>query len=172
MLLAKGSVVLACGVLMLASAAPFAQDRRGPSTADERKQALEYIRQWRLHPPGPQAKDQFSWVLKLFADVPDMTVHLCTILDKLPKGDQKDSSTVFGGQFMGQAEFLLENPGKEDDRLAEYQAGIEGALQVYELLLKTNPKDRQPNLDDLIQRREAGALREFVNQRAAASCSK
>ena len=58
----------------------------------------------------------------------------------------------------------------KDDRLAEYQAGVEGALRVYEVLVKANPKDRQPYLDDLIQRREAGTLAQFVKERAEAAC--
>ena len=69
-----------------------------------------------------------------------------------------------------QAAFILQNPEKKDDRLAEYQAGVEGALRVYEVLVKANSKDRQPYLDDLIQRREAGTLAQFVAERASASC--
>ena len=60
--------------------------------------------------------------------------------------------------------------GKGDDLQAEYQAGVEGALRVYELLLKANPKDRDPYLDDLIRRREHGTLTQFVKERAVAAC--
>lgn len=163
------AAVVGCG-LLLASAVSFSQDRRGPSTEQERQQALEYIHSWQADPLGPKAKDQFGWVLKWVADVPDLTVHVCTLLDKLPKGDKKDSSTVFGGLFMAQTAFLIENPDKRDDRMAEYQAGVDGALHVYEVLLKANPKDRQPYLDDLIQRRDAGTLAQFVKESAAANC--
>ena len=64
------------------------------------------------------------------------------------------------------------HPDKRDDRLGEYQAGVEGALRVYEVLLKANPKDRQPFLDDLIERRESGTLAQFVKERAEAACKK
>ena len=143
---------------------------RGPSTVDERKQMIENIHAWQTNPLGPQAKDEFGSVLKFFADVPDLTVHVCTILDKLPKGEKKDASVVFGGEFMGQAAFVLENAGKPVDRDAEIQAGVEGALQTYEMLLKANPKDRQPYLDDLVQRRESGTLAQFVHQRSTEAC--
>ena len=172
MYLRRVSVVLVGCALLLTPIVSSAQDRRGPSTADERKQALEFIHEWQSDPLSPQAKDQFSWLLKWFADVPDLTVHVCTILDKLPKGDKKDSNTIFGGEFMGQAEFVIENPDNKDNRLAEYKAGVEGALRVYELLLKTNPKDREPYLDDLVQRRDAGTLAQFVKERAATACEK
>jgi len=147
--------------------------RRGrpwPSTPEERKQAIEYIHAWQADPLGSQAKDQFAWVLKFFADVPDLTVHVCTILDRLPKGEKKDANTIFGGEFMAQSAFVIENLDRKADLLAEYQAGTEGALRVYELLLKANPKDREPYLDELLQRRENGTLADFVKERSVAAC--
>jgi len=161
------AVSLACGILFTSAAA--AADR-GPSTPEERKQVLEHIHAWQADPLGSQAKDHFAYVLKWFSDVPDLTVHVCIILDKLPKGDKKDASTVFAGEVMGQEAFVLENPGKSSDKLAELQAGVESALRTYELLLKANPKDRQPYLEDLIQRRDNATLAEFVKTRATAGC--
>jgi len=157
------------GYALLAASLPAYSADRGPSTPEERKQALEYIHNWQADPLGPHAKEQFGWVLKWFVEMPDQTVHVCTILDKLPNGDKKNGSTIFGGAFMGQAAFVLENPDNKDLQ-AEFRAGVEGALKVYEGLLKSNPKDRQPYLDELIQRREAGTLEQFVKDRAAESC--
>jgi hypothetical protein len=157
------------GVLVFASTAAYAADR-GPSTPEERRQAIEYIHAWQADPLGPQAKDQFGWVLKWLAEVPDITVHVCTIFDKLPKGDKKDGSVIFGSEFMGQAAFVLEGLGKQSDVEAEYEAGVLSALRVYENLLKTNPKDRQAYLDELVQRREAGTLQQYVRERAAIVC--
>jgi hypothetical protein len=162
------AALVGCTLLLAPIAANAAN--RGPSTPEERKQALEHIHAWQADPLVSNAKEHFGWVLKWFVDVPDLTVHTCMILDKLPKGDKKDGSTIFGGEFMAQAAFAIENPDSRGDLLAEYQAGVEGALRVYEVLLKANPKDRQPYLDDLLQRREAGTLAQFVKERAAAAC--
>jgi len=155
-------------MLLIAPIAAVAD--RGPSTPDERKQVIELIHAWQASPLGPQAKDQFATVLKFFADVPDLTVHVCMILDKLPKGDKKDGNVIFGGAFMAQAAFVIENVDKMPVLLDEYQAGTEGALRVYELLLKANPKDRESYLDDLILRRENETLAEFVKERSLAAC--
>lgn len=162
------AAILLGSVFVMPSAATATD--RGPSTPEERKQALDFIHDWESNPLGPNAKDEFGWILKWIADVPDLSVHACMILDKLPKGDKKDSTTIFGGAFLSQVQFIIENPGERDDRIAEYQAGVEGALHVYEVLLKTNPKDREPYLDDLIQRRDTGSLAQFVKERAEASC--
>jgi hypothetical protein len=153
--------------LLVAPIAANAADR-GPSTPEERKHALEYIHAWQADPLGPNAKAQFGWILKWVSEVPDITVHVCMLIDKLPIGDKKDSSTIFGAEMMAQTAFVIENPDKRNDLLAEYQAGVEGVLHVYELLLKANPKDKQPNLDDLVQRRDAGTLADFVKERAVA----
>ena len=162
--------LVGCVCLMVPIAATAAD--RGPSTPEERRQVIELIHAWQANPLGPQARDQFRAVLKFFADVPDMTVHVCMILDKLPKGDKKDGNTIFGGAFMEQAAFVIENADKKPVLLDEYQAGTEGALRVYELLLKANPKDRESYLDDLLQRRENGTLADFVKERSLAACEK
>jgi hypothetical protein len=167
MFIRKISATLVGCALLLASISANAADR-GPSTPEERKQALEYIHAWQADPLGPNAKDQFGWILKWVAGVPDITVHVCMIFDKLPKGDKKDSATIFGAEMLAQTAFILENPDKKDDRIAEMKAGVDGALRVYELLLKANPKDRQPYLDDLVQRRDAGTLADFVKERTVA----
>ena len=160
------------GFALVAVVVPSYAADRGPSTPEERKQALAYIHDWQADPLGVHAKEQFGWVLKWFVEMPDQTVHVCMILDKLPKGDKKDGATIFGAAFMGQAAFVLENPDKKNDLQAEFQAGVEAALNVYAALVKSNPKDREPYLEELIARREAGTLTQFVHDRAAASCGK
>jgi hypothetical protein len=83
---------------------------RVPSTPEDRKQALEFIHYWQTDPLGPHAKDHFAWVLKWFADVPDLTVHVCTVFDELPKGDEEDANTNFAAEFMSQAPMCLRTP--------------------------------------------------------------
>jgi hypothetical protein len=94
------------------------------------------------------------------------------ILETQPKSGKKDSDVIVGAEVFSQLAFLFEHPDKKDDRVAEFQAGVEGALRVYELLLNNNPRGRRPYLDDLIQRRAAGTLANDVKARAAAQCMK
>jgi len=156
-------------VLLLTPVTSFAADR-GPSMPEERKQALDYIHDLRTNPLGANAQQERSWLLKWLADIPDVTVHVCMIFDKLPKPDKKDSASIIFAQMAAQAEFILTHPEQKDDRQAELLSGARGALQVYEVLLGSNPKDRQPYLDDLIQRRDAGTLSDFVKEREASAC--
>ncbi|MGD0786589.1 MAG: hypothetical protein ABR898_01305 [Terracidiphilus sp.] len=169
MFLRNISAALVGCALLAAPVAATAADR-GPSTPEERKQALEYIQDFEANPLGPHAAQERDWVLQWIIEVPDIHVNMCMILDKLPKGDKKDASSIFIAETFSQTAFLIQHPDKQDDSLAQYQAGVNGALRVYEVLLKANPKDRLPYLDDMIQRREAGTLAQFVKERAEAGC--
>ena len=88
-----------------------------------------------------------------------------------PKGDKKDGLTLFTAMLFAEISFALQNPGKQDDYHAQFQAGVEGVLKIYQVLLKSNPRDQQPFLDDLIQRRDAGTLVQWVSERAATFCN-
>ncbi|HME58859.1 MAG TPA: hypothetical protein VKF63_11025 [Terracidiphilus sp.] len=154
------------GCALLAAPASAIAAGRGPSTPEERKQALDYIQHFMADPLNPALKPEIQWLFRWVVEVPDIHVNLCSILDKLPKGDKQDRPTLFTAMFITQVAFALQNPDKQDDLLAQYQAGIEGVLRIYETLLKSNPKDREPYLDDLIQRRDAGTLPQWVKKRA------
>jgi hypothetical protein len=165
------SAALAALLLLLAPAASSAADR-GPSTPEERKQALDIIQRFQADPLDQSLKQEQKWVVQWMMEIPDVHVDLCAILDKLPKGDKKDGMTLFSAMVLAQTAFVLRNPDKQDDTLAQYQAGVEGVLSTYALLLKAKPTDRQSYLDDLIERREAGTLAQFVKERADSACHK
>ncbi|MGA9071630.1 MAG: hypothetical protein WB424_15300 [Terracidiphilus sp.] len=145
--------------------------QRGPSTPEERKQALEYIQHFEADPLNANLKPEIQWLTEWTIEIPDVHVNLCTILD-FPKKDKKDSQTLFTAMFFAQVKFALEHPEAQTDHIAEYQAGVEGALRIYESLLKTRPKDQQTYFDDLIHRRDTGVLSQWVKERADAICHK
>ena len=163
------SAVLLGSALLLAPIAAIAADR-GPSTPAERKQALEYIHHFQADPLNPDLRAEREWVIRWSMAVPDLVVHLCPDVAKLPKGDKKDGLTLFTAMTFAVTAYALESTHKQDDALAQYQAGVEGVLNTYAVLLKSKPKDRESLLDDLIQERAAGTLAEFVRERADETC--
>jgi hypothetical protein len=156
--------------LLLTPLAASAADR-GPSTAAERKQALEYIHHFQADPLNPNLTPEIQWVVKWTMEVPDIRLDLCVSFFKLPKADSRDGQILFNAMVLAQTAYLLENRDRQDDKLAELEAGVEGVLNVYEVLLKANPNDREPYLDKLIKQREDGTLAKFVEQRATSSCN-
>lgn len=163
------AALVGCAVLSMPSASVAAD--RGPSTPEECKQALQYIRDFETNPLSSESVQRREWVLKWIIEVSDIHVSMRVILDKLPKGNKKDSSDILVAETFSQTAFLIQNPDKQGDLIAQYQAGVEGALKVYEVLLAANPKDRQTFLDDLVQQRNQGSLGQWVKQRASASCN-
>jgi len=168
MFLGKISASLMGCALLLAPVSSLAADR-GPSMPEERKQALEYIQHIEADPLNPSLKPEIQWVTMWAIQVPDIHVSACMLVN-LPKGDKKHSQTLFTGMMLAQTAFAIQHLNQPADLHQEYQAGVEGLLRAYEKVLAANPKDRQPEIDDLIKRREAGTLAEFVEERAASSC--
>jgi hypothetical protein len=152
--------------------APFSASAadRGPSTAAERNQALEYIHHFQADPLNPNLTAEIQWVVKWTIEVPDIHLDLCTSFFKLPKADSRDGQILFNAMVFAQTAYLLENLDHQDDKLAEIEAGVEGVLNVYEVLLKANPNDREPYLNKLIKQREDGTLTKFVEQHATSEC--
>jgi hypothetical protein len=170
MLLRHVSAAIAACALFLGTSAVSAADR-GPSTPEERQQALDYIHHFQADPLNVNLKPEIEWVTLWAIQVPDVHVSICLLVD-LPKGDKKHGQTLFTAMMLSQTAFAIQHRDDPPDVHAEYLAGVDGLLGAYEKVLAANAKDRQPALDDLLQRRQAGTLADYVKDRAAASCKK
>ena len=73
--------------------------------------------------------------------------------------------------FSGAA-FTIENPEKAGDRLAQFVAGVEGALRAYSAILQQKPEARSKSLDEILQKQSQGKLQEFVRDAADKGCRK
>jgi hypothetical protein len=162
--------VLAIFILLPLPVTASAADR-GPSTPAEPKQALEYIHRFQADLLNPDLTPQIQWVVKWTMEVPDIRLDLCTSFFKLTNAGSKDGQTLFNAMVFAQTAYLLENSDRQNNKLEELQAGVEGVLHVYEVLLKAHPKDRQPDLDKLIKQRNEGTLAKIVEKRATSSCN-
>jgi hypothetical protein len=150
-----------------------AQNKRGPSTEEERTHALAAIDDLEANPLGENAKEERRWLTVWLIEVPDIHVGFCLeLLPELPKGSKQDSD-IIGIQLMySGARYAIQHLGSSADSIDQYQAGVNGALKVYDALLAIRPKDRQAKLDDLLQRRTSGTLPEYVKERASAVCKR
>jgi len=158
------------GCIFLAIPAVLAADH-GPSIAEERKQALTIIRRYQADPFNVELQPQVQWVAQWTRDVPDIRLDLCMSFYKLDKAKKADGAALFTAMLLAQTALVLENPERRDDGIAQVQAGVEGMLHFYALLLKANSHDRQPYLDKLIKQRDAGTLTQFVKQHAPSACN-
>lgn len=143
----------------------LAQQKRGPSTPEERTKAVQFAHDLENNPLGPQAKNEREWFTLWLIEVPDITVEVCPRLLGPELPDKKKYGTEIFSQLMYvEAAFMIENPDKAKDGVSVHTAGVSGALKVYEAVLKEHPKAKLKALDEIVARRDKGELQNHVQE--------
>lgn len=157
--------LLALFALALAAAQAQPQPRR-PSTPEERAKVVEIARSLETDPLNKDAEEQRRWITLWSVRVSDITLKFCAGLLGPMKQSNYYSRAIVLQMMPSAAAFIVLNPDKAKDGIAAYTAAVEGSLRAYESILKTNPKETRPFLDDLIEKRERGELADYVRQAA------
>lgn len=159
----KSTVVAA--LVAVALALPVAAQQRGPSTAEERAQALQLARALEADPLHANARDARAWLTTWIVTVPDITVPVCgAFLGPVLESKKNHAPEIFIQGIFSSAAFAIEHPEQKADEHAMYLAGVEGSLRAYESIRKAKPKVTWPLLDDLIARRDRGELAQYVRE--------
>ncbi len=158
-------------VLALSCLASVAQEKRAPSTADERKRFVAVTRDVIRAPLDKSKSADVKWALQWLGDVPDVNVDPCPLpLEDLTTSGHPYSPKIFGAYVMSMGVYAIEHLGKPNDPAPQFLAGVEGALRAYQAILRAEPDAASEDLEDLLLKQRSGELREFV-QRAAAACA-
>jgi hypothetical protein len=154
---------------LLLTAPALASAARGPSTAAERKKAVELTRKLEKQPLARSSNQDRAWLLEFIVEAPDFEVKSCTgPLDALAKDEENPYARVLYVQSVfGMTAFMFENPKKAGDWAAVQTAGIESTLRAYESVLKADPDARWKELDRLVAARGKGKLRALVEKEMA-----
>ena len=158
---------------LVAAFPAIAQDRRGPSTRQERADAVRLARLLENEPLNRDAKRVREWFLEWLIEIPDMTVDACpAYLEPLYQKKRKNYASIITDQrlFSGVA-YMIDHPDQADDKVAVNLAGLEGALKAYQAILRKKPDKRWPFLDDLINKRDRGELKAYVENITATKCA-
>jgi hypothetical protein len=105
-----------------------ASAQRGASTPEERKRAVEMATFLETTPLAKDAKDYRAKLLFFLAEVPGITVKLCTNVlgeSKRVKGDY--DAELVGQLAYSQAKFVIEHPDKAQDGAAQQSLAADGA---------------------------------------------
>jgi hypothetical protein len=137
----------------------YAQSKRGPSTPEERKRAVETVTFLEKNPLGKEAKDLRASLLRFLIEAPDITIKICMNAfgpSKRFKGDYE--AELVGQLTFSQAKFIMENPDRAQDDAAVYLAGVEGVLRTWQAIKAAKPKAKFELMEELLQKQQAGML--------------
>jgi hypothetical protein len=106
----------------------------------------------------------FEWLV----EVPDVHAKVCADLLMEARGDEYPySGEITLHEVLAAGVFAIEHPEKaKNDEVAMYTASVEGALRVYEALLKSTGDAKLDFLDDLVKKRNRGKLAAHVGKMA------
>jgi hypothetical protein len=164
-------IALLISVVLLLTSSGWAQKKRGPSTPEERDTAVKAARLLEVDPFHKDSKKMREWFTLWLIEVPDIHIELCSDYLGPVAGSNKNYATeIFGQTMFASAAFIIEHPEQASDRVAVNLAGVEGALKVYEAILKTKPKAKWEFLDALLAKRENGEVRSYVQEVTQTKC--
>ena len=163
----------AAGMLLICALGPRPSQARGPSTAEERAKVVALARSLERDPFGENAAATRQWLREWIIEVPDIRFYECAELLDHGLGDNYPYSRELADQTLfSAAAFAIEHPDQARDEIAQYSAGMEGALRVYEVLLKSRADARSAFVDDLLVKRDRGALVDHVASLANEKCKR
>jgi hypothetical protein len=162
-------IVLIC--LMATSVCLFAkaqaqdqeQPKRAPSTPEERKRFVTIVHKMEQTPLDPALTPDIEWALKWLQDIPDINVSICP----LPLGSLVDENYPYRSRIsvqftLAMGAYLIENPQKAADTVAQYVAGVESAVKAYKAILKSKPQAKSRAMDELVAKEAEGQLPDYV----------
>jgi len=146
-------------------------EARGPSTPEERAKVVELARWLEQNPLAENAPATRQWLQEWIADVPDIRFKACAALLGPALGDKYSYSREVNQQMLfSGAAFTLERQDKARDDIAVYNAGVEGALRMYQVLVRLTPDAKLAFLDGLVAKRDQGQLVDYVAKDAKERC--
>ena len=146
---------------------------RGLSTPEERLKAITIARSLERDPLAKDAATNRQWLMNWIIEVPDIRFKSCLGLLSSGVGEQYRYSAEVNQQVIfSAAAFRLEHPDHLRNDAGAYLAGVEGALQVYEMLMKSAPDAQLAFLDDLVAKRDRGELADHVAKLAKEKCKR
>ena len=150
-------------VLIVAASVPTAAKTRGPSTAEERAQALEYAQSLEQYPLAKDSLEKRMWLTEWLVNVPDVIVTPDCRLESLDKVNDTYSNQLRMQVLYSQAAFLLQHP-EEKNRAAIQAAGLAGTLRAYRAIQQFDPTAKYPLLDNLLSLEKQGKLQKYVEK--------
>jgi hypothetical protein len=141
-----------------------AAEQRGPSTAEERQQALALVAIVEKAPISPAADEARFQLLAWLSEIPDITVMVCPqVLGSDDEISDLPPALRVHHAFAA-ARYAIEHPGSRGDGLDAFVAGVVGTLRAYASLRESGTIPAHDHLDRLAAL-QSDKLHRFVKKR-------
>jgi tetratricopeptide (TPR) repeat protein len=171
----RSAGIYLCLLLVLIPALANAQEsknkkeKRAPSTPEQRAKFIEFARSLEADPLGKDAQKIRAASVQWLSEVADIKIEVCDLLPDLLQSKKNYGTELFGQTIISSGAFVVAYPDLTDDHLLVNTAGVVGALDAYQAILKSHPEAKWPLLDDLLQKSTTGDLPAYV-QDATVKC--
>lgn len=173
MKLLRHDLLTVIGLILLCALHIHCTLGRGLSTPEERAKAIKIARLLEQDPLAKDAPANRQWLLNWIIEIPDIRFKSCVGLLSPGVGNQYRYSTEINQQIIfSAAAFRLDHPDHLRNDAGAYLAGVEGALRVYQMLLKSTRDAKLAFLDDLVAKRDHGQLAEHITKLAKEKCKR
>ena len=166
-------IVLVIGLFLMCALQIHCTLGRGLSTPEERAKAINIARLLERDPLAKDAPANRQWLMNWIIEIPDIRFKSCVdMLSPVVANQYRYSAEVNQQIIFSTAAFRLEHPDHLRNDTGAYIAGVEGALRVYESLVKSAPEAKLAFLDDLVVKRDRGELADHVAILAREKCKR
>lgn len=158
-------------LLFYLSVVAVSQQNHPPSTPEERQRFVTIARKLEQSPLDPSLKKDREWGLLWLIQVPDISVNICTAaLGNFYDEKSKYSAEMTAQLTFSSGAFVIEHTDQANDQLAQYMAGVEGALNAYKAILRAQPEAKSKELDRMLAKQAQGELSDFVKESTQKHC--
>jgi len=147
------------------------EQKRGPSTPEERERAVRIAQALEERPTDLSLRDDYKWLLRWVTEVPDLTVSICTA--NMPWKDKyKQSGDLAAVGLAATVAFVIQHPDEGKDPATAGLAAMESMLRAYQKIVEQDPKAHSKEMDEAVEIQRQGKLAEYIRSRWTKTCKK
>jgi len=165
-------ILAAVTILVALSLVVSAQEQKhAPSTPEERERAVKVAQALEARPTDPTLRDDYGWLLRWVAEVPDISVSVCSA--NMPwKEKYKYSGELAAVGLAATVSFVIQHPDEGKDPASAGLAAMESMLTAYQKIVAQDPKGHSKEMDAVVEIQRQGKISEYVHSKWTESCKK
>jgi len=145
------------------------EQKRGPSTADERARVVRIAQALEVRPSDASLHDDYKWLLHWSAEEPDFAFLICPA--NMPWNDKYEHrGDLVAVDVAATVAFVIQHPDEGKDAATAGLAAMESVLRAYQKIVEQDPQAHSKEMDDVAEIQRQGKLEGYVRSRWSETC--